>query len=101
MVAAQFRQAREAQRLTVHQVAEATKIRSDHIEALEEGNYNVFSAQIYIRGFVRNYARLLRLNETQILAALDAELSQSDKFSAPPPLSAHAGGHSHAVAIED
>jgi cytoskeletal protein RodZ len=88
MVAAQFRQAREAQRLTVHQVAEATKIRSDHIEALEEGNYNVFSAQIYIRGFVRNYARLLRLNEAQILAALDTELSQSEKFSAPPPLSA-------------
>ena len=86
MVAAQFRQAREARHLTVHQVAEATKIRTDHIEALEEGNYNVFSAQIYIRGFVRNYARLLRLDETQLLAALDKELSQNKKFNTPPPL---------------
>lgn len=86
MVAAQFRQAREAQHLTIHQVAEATKIRTDHIEALEEGDYNVFSAQIYIRGFVRNYARLLRLDEAQMLASLDTELSQNKKFNAPPPL---------------
>ena len=86
-VAEQLRQARQAQGLTVHQVADATKIRTDHIEALDEGNYNVFSAQIYIRGFVRNYARLLKLDEAQILAQLDAELSHTKKFAAPPPLS--------------
>jgi cytoskeleton protein RodZ len=86
VVAEQLRQARQAQGLTVHQVADVTKIRTDHIEALEEGNYDVFSAQIYIRGFVRAYARMLKLNEAQIIAALDAELSHTKKFSAPPPL---------------
>jgi cytoskeletal protein RodZ len=85
MVAAQLRQAREASGLTIQQVAETTKIRSDHIEAIEAGNYTAFSAQVYIRGFVRTYARMLKLNEPQILAALDEELSGHKKFREPPP----------------
>ena len=85
-VAEQLRQARLAQGLTIHQVADYTKIRTDHIEALDEGNYDVFSAQIYIRGFVRSYARLLKLDEPQLLALLDGELSHTKKFAAMPPL---------------
>lgn len=85
-VAEQLHQAREAQHLTVHQVADVTKIRTDHIRALEEGNFNVFSAPVYIRGFVRTYATLLKLDVRQIMAALNAELGQTEKFSEPPPL---------------
>ena len=86
-VSEQLRQAREAQHLTVHQVAEITKIRTDHLRALEEGNFDVFSAPVYIRGFVRSCATLLKLDVPQIMAALDAELKGTEKFSEPPPLS--------------
>ena len=85
-VAEQLRAAREAKRLTVQQVADATKIRTDHIRALEDGNFNVFSAPIYIRGSVKNYAVLLKLDVPQIMAALDAELKGTEKFKEPPPL---------------
>jgi cytoskeletal protein RodZ len=85
-VAEKLRQARESQNLTVHQVAEITKIRTDHIRALEQGDFNVFSAPVYIRGFVRTYATLLKLDVPQTMAALDAELGRTDKFSEPPPL---------------
>ncbi|MGO9478038.1 MAG: helix-turn-helix domain-containing protein [Limisphaerales bacterium] len=85
-VAEQLRGAREAQKLTVQQVADATKIRTDHIRALEEGNFNVFCAPIYIRGSVKNYAMRLKLDVPQIMAALDAELGRTEKFSEPPPL---------------
>ena len=78
--------AREAQKLTIAQVAEATKIRTDHIRALEEGNFNVFSAPIYIRGSVKNYAMRLKLDVPQIMAALDGELGRTEKYSEPPPL---------------
>src|ERR1051325_3184462 len=84
-VAEQLRNGREAQNLTVQQLAEITKIRSDHIRALEEGNFNVFSAPVYIRGFVRTCATLLKLDVPQVMAALDAELSGNQKFSEPPP----------------
>src|SRR5262245_20191277 len=83
----QLRQARQAQNLTVHQVAEITKIRTDHIRALEDGNFDIFSAPVYIRGFVRTYSTLLKLDVPQIMAALDAELGQHKKFRKPPPLS--------------
>jgi cytoskeletal protein RodZ len=85
-VAEQLCAAREAKKLTIQQVADATKIRTDHIRALEEGNFNVFSAPIYIRGSVKNYAMLLKLDVPQIMAALTAELGRTEKFSEPPPL---------------
>ena len=85
-VAEQLRQAREAKNLTVQQVADITKIRTDHLRALEEGNFDMFSAPVYIRGFVRTYSTLLKLDVPQIMAALEAELGQTTKFSEPPPL---------------
>ena len=91
-VADQLRQAREAKSLTIQQVAEITKIRTDHLRSLEEGDFNVFAAPVYIRGFVRSYSTLLKLNVPQTMAALDAELGQTKKFSEPPPLTDHPRG---------
>ena len=85
-VSEQLRQAREAQNLTEQQVVEITKIRTDHLRAIEAGNYDVFSAPVYIRGFVRSYANLLKLDVPQIMAALEAELAGTTKFAEPPPL---------------
>jgi cytoskeletal protein RodZ len=91
-VAEQLRLAREAQKLTVYQIAEVTKIRTDHLRALEEGNFDLFPAPVYIRGFVRTYATLLKLDVPQVMAALESELGRTEKFSEPPPLSQHPGG---------
>lgn len=91
-VAEQLNQAREAKHLTVEQIAEITKIRSDHVRALEEGNFNVFSAPVYIRGFVRTYSTLLKLNVPQVMSDLDAELSQTKKFAEPPSLTGEPKG---------
>jgi cytoskeletal protein RodZ len=85
-VAEQLRVAREASNLSVEDVADLTKIRSDRVRALEAGQYDAFSATIYIRGSVKNYAKLLKLDEAKLLAALDAELKGTEKFSEPPPL---------------
>src|ERR1700756_798414 len=85
-VAEQLQLAREAKNLTIHQVAEVTKIRTDHVRALEEGNFDAFTAPVYIRGFVRTYATLLKLDLGEIMAALDSELGQTEKFREPPPL---------------
>lgn len=86
-VAEQLHQAREARKLTIEQVAEITKIRTDHLRALEEGNFDVFSAPVYIRGFVRTLATLLKLDVPRTMATLEAELGQTRKFSEPPSLS--------------
>jgi hypothetical protein len=76
-VGERLRQAREAQNMGLHEVVDVTKIRADHLRALEEGNYSVFSAPVYIRGFVRSYATLLKLDTAQILEELGHELADS------------------------
>ena len=85
-VAEQLRAAREASHLTVEQIADLTKIRTDHIRALEEGNFNLFPAPIYIRGSVKNYAQAVKLEAAPLLATLAAELDRTEKYSEPPPL---------------
>lgn len=85
-VGEQLRKAREAQNLTVYQAAEATKIRTDHIRALDEGNYDVFSAPVYIRGFVRSYGTFLKLDIPPLIESLNQELAMSAKHHAHPPL---------------
>lgn len=85
-VAEQLRTAREAQNLSVNEVADITKIRGDHIRALEEGNFDIFVAPVYIRGFTRTYATLLKLDVPQLIKSLEVELGQTEKFSEPPPL---------------
>jgi cytoskeletal protein RodZ len=85
-VAEQLRAAREAKNLSINEVAEITKMRGDHIRALEEGNFDVFVAPVYIRGFTRTYATLLKLDVPQVIKALEAELGRTEKFAEPPPL---------------
>lgn len=85
-VAEQLREARERLKLSVYDIAEATKIKTDHVRALEEGNYEVFAAPVYIRGFVRTCATLLKLDVPKVMADLESELLRTERFSEPPHL---------------
>jgi cytoskeletal protein RodZ len=84
-VGEQLLQARETRHLTIGQVAEITKIRSDHLRALEEGNYSPFAAPVYVRGFVRTYSTLLKLDVPEIMAALETELTGQTRQAAQSP----------------
>ena len=86
LVAEQLRAAREAQSLSLNQVANLTKMRADHILAIEEGRFDTFSATVYVRGSVKSLAGIYKLDQAPLLAQLDAELNGSEKFSEPPPL---------------
>lgn len=85
-VAEQLREARQARKLTLSQVAETTNIRSDYLRALEEGNYDAFPAPVYIRGFVRTYSTLLKMDVPQVMATLESELGKNKRFSETIPL---------------
>ena len=87
-VAQHLKDSREKQGLSISDVAELTKMKSDHIRALEEGNYDVFSAPVFIRGFVRNYGSILKLDHKMLQEQLDQELGKTQKFREPPALSA-------------
>lgn len=83
-VGEQLRAAREAQKLRIQEVAEATNLRTDHVIALEEGNYAPFPAPVYIRGSIRTYAKLLKLDVMPIMDALAAEMNQDEPVADRP-----------------
>lgn len=87
-----LRQARERSNRTIREMSDLTKIRGDHLEALEAGDYHVFAAPVYIRGFARSYAAALKLPVAAILAELEVELGRTDKFKEPPRLTGESKG---------
>ena len=85
-VGAKLKQARELRRLTVEQVAEATKIRSHYLQALENDDHSAIPSAAQARGFLRIYADFLELN----LADLMPVVQPSE--SLPTPQSTTASG---------
>jgi len=72
-----LRQLREKKNLTIAEVASQMRLDPRLIEALETENYTIFAADTYIRGYLRNYAKMLGINSDEIIA-----MYQTD---APPP----------------
>ncbi|MEO8345583.1 MAG: RodZ domain-containing protein [Betaproteobacteria bacterium] len=65
-----LRAGREAAGLSVAAVAQQLKLAPRQISALEEGDFAKLPGRTFIRGFVRNYTRLLHLDTDAVLAAL-------------------------------
>jgi cytoskeletal protein RodZ len=66
-----FRAARESRGLSLSDVAEQIRIRSLYLAAIEEENWNAIGAPVYIRGFLRTYARFLGIDPEEAVAAFN------------------------------
>jgi cytoskeleton protein RodZ len=66
----------------LHQASQELHIGDAILDALERGDYTTLGAPIFVRGHLRNYARLLGLGEDEVLTRYEEE---GDK-PAPPPL---------------
>jgi cytoskeletal protein RodZ len=74
-----LRQERVRQKLTIDEVAKATKIKPAFLLAIEGGEYKKLPAGTYAHGFIRNYAGFLGLSEKEILAVFKREYDE-EKF---------------------
>ena len=83
-VGARLRLAREMRQMTVDDVALALKLGPRQVEALEHGNWQGLPGQTFIRGFVRNYARLLQIDPAPLMDQLDDTLGKpADSLNVP------------------
>jgi hypothetical protein len=82
-----FRLAREARELSIEEASAATRIQRSYLEALESGDYDVFSSELHGRGFVRNYASFLGLDVPEMVALYDQAQGKTRVKSQPlePP----------------
>jgi hypothetical protein len=71
-----LRQMRETKELTLEDAEQALKIRRRILELFELGDYNIPElSPIQIRGFMRNYAAYLGLDEDRVIAYYDEALT--------------------------
>jgi cytoskeletal protein RodZ len=74
----EFRSAREARGLSLSDVAERLHIRSVYLAAIEDEDWNAIGAPVYVRGFMRTYARFLGIDA-------EAAVARFSQSAGPPP----------------
>lgn len=62
-----LRAAREAKGLSLEDIQDETKIREDYLRAIEDGEFGDRQAEVYMKGFLVNYARSVGLDGAEIL----------------------------------
>jgi transcriptional regulator with XRE-family HTH domain len=71
-------EARKRKGISLREAAEATKIRSDFLGCIEQNKMDFDLPEIYKRGFLKNYARYLKLDHDKIMTDYNAQqLSKS------------------------
>src|SRR5574343_315625 len=105
-VGEQLRLAREARGLQIGDIAQMLKLGGRQVEALESGQWQHLPGQTFIRGFVRNYARLVQVDSVPLMLLLDAVLEKpadnlaiQDVRPASMPMSGNSGSRRDRVVI--
>ena len=71
-VGQQLRAAREAKNLSLAEAAQSLKLAPRQVAALESEDWSSLPGNTMVRGFVRNYARVLNLDADALMHGLDA-----------------------------
>jgi len=83
----QLKTTREEQGKSLEEIGGELKIRADHVLALEEGDFDKFDAPVFVRGFVRTYCRILKIDSAPLVVQLNHELGGTEALSRDPSLS--------------
>lgn len=88
--------AREARGLSLSEVAQNLKFASRQLEALEQERFDLLPGGTFVRGMVRSYARLLKLEPEPLLEGIAGRFEAPDagtlaaRYSQPVPFSDNA-----------
>jgi len=81
---ASLRRERELRGVSLQEIAASTKIGVSMLKAIEDDRFDKLPQGLFVRGFVREYARFLALDEQKILTELSFHASQAPVPEAPP-----------------
>ena len=92
-VGVELKSAREARGLSVSEVAQQLKFAPRQLEALEQDRYELLPGGTFVRGMVRSYARLLKVEPEPLLERIAGRFQAPDanhlaaRYSQPVPFS--------------
>lgn len=72
-----LRLAREKAHFTLEDLAQDTHIKLEYLIALEENNFDALPAATFVKAYIRNYARVFKLDEKPLLAILRRDHEES------------------------
>lgn len=67
-------EARNRKGISIREASESTKIRGDYLTSFEAGQFQLNLPDVYLRGFIKVYARYLGIDPESAVADLEAEL---------------------------
>ncbi len=79
-----LQEARKSKNLSLRDASDATKIRTDYLEDMEQGDFSFNLPEIYRRGFLRLYAEFLDLDQDAVMSSYDVMKSGGAKDKASP-----------------
>ena len=71
-------------RMSLSEISKATKIQVKYLEYLENGQYDKLPAEVYVRGFLRSYARYLNIDEQALVKLYERERNIQANLSHVP-----------------
>jgi len=74
----QLQAARILQGLSIEDVASRMHLSLDILQAIEENNFNDITAPIFVKGYLRAYARMVSLNEDEMIQCYSELYSNND-----------------------
>lgn len=78
MMGAELRAERERQGFTIQDVERETSIRAAYLQALERGDYSALPNEVYVKGFIRNYAGFLHMDAEKLVQEYREEIHGVD-----------------------
>ena len=69
--------ARNRKGISIREASESTKIRGDFLSSFEAGNFDINLPEVYLRGFIRVYARFLGIDPESAVADLNLEIGSA------------------------
>lgn len=74
----ELRKEREIRGISIKEIADATKVSSRFLEAIERNDFDRLPAPVFTRGFIREYARYLGLNSDDAVNRYMQFVEESD-----------------------
>jgi cytoskeletal protein RodZ len=75
---------REKRQLTLAELSQATKLSVSALKVMEAGNLDALPPDVFVRGFIRSYAKTIGISSNEPLGLLDQVLSERRRAAEPP-----------------
>jgi len=79
-----LKEERERRHISLAELAHSTKLSVSSLKLMEAGNLDDLPPDVFVRGFIRSYAKTIGISSSEPLGMLDQYLSDRRRAAAPP-----------------